>query len=141
MLIVLTSNRITLWSSNYATSNLPEEYKNTNSKGDTHLDVYSSIIYNNIDFEVRVNWIQINPCHLPVVWSQERESISFPIKWDGWHSCWHLSPEVSWRFRDGWCTRGTTQRLALEMYTVSISLFLHFPSVFSLQSCFCFQYQ
>ena len=36
----------TLGASNCTTRYLPKEYKNTNSKGYMHLDVYSSIIYN-----------------------------------------------------------------------------------------------
>jgi len=39
-------NRITLESNNCTTGYLPKEYKNTNSKGYMHPDVYSSIIYN-----------------------------------------------------------------------------------------------
>ena len=39
-------NRTALWSSNYTTGYLPEEYENTNSKGYIHSNVYCSIICN-----------------------------------------------------------------------------------------------
>ena len=44
--------RITIWSSNFTTSYLPKENKNTNLKRYMHLSVYWSIIYNSQDMEV-----------------------------------------------------------------------------------------
>ena len=45
-------NRITRWSSNFATGYLPKEYENINLKRYGHLYVYCSIIHNSQIMEV-----------------------------------------------------------------------------------------
>ena len=43
--------RITIWSSNFTTSYLPKENKNTNLKRYMHPNAYHSIIHNSQDME------------------------------------------------------------------------------------------
>lgn len=52
-------NRTTLWSSNCTTRYLAKEYKNTNSKEDMYLNVFSGITYNSQIMEiaqVSIDW-------------------------------------------------------------------------------------
>ena len=65
-------NRATLWSGNFSIRYLPKEYKNTNSKGYMHPDVYSSIIYNSQIMET---------AQLPIHWWMDKADVAY-IQWN-----------------------------------------------------------